>query len=129
VTRDEAIYTYGFLEGETVTHADCYLAAFSDVPCGGRMERAHLIRLQTLRRELRKTWAMLELSEEDMQAMLWSPAVWRPACHVHHGLLDQSKALRIPREAIPVETEVFAVKHGVDWWLSRTYGERKEIAA
>lgn len=53
-----------------------------------------------------------------------APAVWRPACHRHHGMLDQSKTLRISRSAIPVETEAWALEHGLDWWLTEAYGER-----
>lgn len=32
--------------------------------------------------------------------------------------------LRIPREAIPVETEAWAAENGLTYWLDKTYGER-----
>lgn len=105
------LYTYGFLPGETPT---CFLAQFAPgSPCDGRMEHAHLIREQTIRKHVSRS-----------KLILWAPAVWRPACHRHHGLLDQSKTLRIPRSAIPAETEAWALEHGLSWWLAETYGER-----
>jgi hypothetical protein len=105
------LYTYGFLPGETPT---CFLAQFAPgSPCDGRMERAHLIREQTIRKHVSRS-----------KLILWAPAVWRPACHRHHGMLDQSKTLRIPRWGIPVETEQWADENGLTWWLDREYGGR-----
>jgi hypothetical protein len=106
----ETLYTFGCLPAEM---PECWLAQFMpSVSCDGRMERAHLIREQTIRREVSRS-----------KLILWAPAVWRPACHRHHGELDQTKALRIPRGAIPVETEQWAAGHGLAWWLDREYGE------
>lgn len=106
----ETLYTFGCLPEEIPA---CFLAQFTGTTCAGRMERAHLIREQTIRREVSRS-----------KLILWAPAVWRPACHRHHGELDQTKTLRIPRSAIPAETEQWAADHGLDWWLDRTYGER-----
>jgi hypothetical protein len=106
----EVLYTFGGLPVEIPA---CFLAQFTGTPCGGRMERAHLIREQTIRREVSRS-----------KLVLWAPAVWRPACHVHHGELDQSKKLRLPRSAIPAETEAWAAEHGLAYWLDREYGER-----
>lgn len=39
-------------------------------------------------------------------------------------MLDQTKSLRIPRSAIPAETEQWAAEHGLEWWLTRVYGMR-----
>lgn len=106
-----ALYTYGFLPGE---NPECFLEQFAPATlCDGRMERAHLIREQTIRKHVSRS-----------KLILWAPAVWRPACHRHHGLLDQSKTLRIPRSAIPAETEAWADDNGLTWWLDREYGER-----
>ena len=106
----ETLYTFGGLPVEIPA---CFLAQFTGTPCGGRMERAHLIREQTIRREVSRS-----------KLILWAPAVWRPACHVHHGELDQSKKLRLPRSAIPAETELWAATNGLTYWLDKTYGER-----
>lgn len=60
----------------------------------------------------------------------WDERAWRWACGGpmgnagHHGMLDTARTLRIPRHAIPAETEEFAVEHGLGWWLDREYGER-----
>jgi hypothetical protein len=121
----DAIYTYAMdLEGQTVGHGDCFLAAFSDRPCAGRMQKAHLIRQQTIRRELR--WRN---DGEDVAATLWDERVWRAACYRHHTMLDQARTLRIPRSAIPAETEAYAGEFGLGWWLDRTYGLREDVAA
>lgn len=115
----EAHYTFA-LDGYAMTHCDCWLAAFSDVPCDGRMEKAHLVRQQTIKREIR--------GAEDPKAILWDSRVLRPGCYRHHTMLDQAKTLRIPREAIPVETEQYAAELGLTWWLDRTY-LRTDVAA
>jgi hypothetical protein len=107
----ETLYTFGHLPEEIPA---CWLAQFAPgVSCEGRMQKAHLIRGQTIRREVSRS-----------KLVLWAPAVWRPACYRHHTMLDQSKTLQIPRSAIPVETELWAAEHGLEWWLAETYGER-----
>jgi hypothetical protein len=40
----------------------------------------------------------------------------------HHGMLDYSRTLRIPRAAIPNCTEDLAHELGLVWWLDREYG-------
>lgn len=114
------LYTYGFLPGEAPT---CWLAQFApDVPCDGRMEKAHLIRAQVIRRELIRHHERAPLRKPERDALLWAPGVWRPACHLHHGMLDQAKTLRIPRSALPAETEAWAAEHGLEWWLDHEFG-------
>jgi hypothetical protein len=111
----EALYTYACLPAEIPA---CWLAQFApDTPCDGRMQKAHLIRAQVIRREVSRD-----------RAVVWCEAVWRPACYRHHTLLDQSRTLTIPRAAIPAETERWAAEHGLDWWLDREYGEREAVA-
>src|SRR5215207_1035996 len=100
---------------------DCYLARFSDRPCAGRLIKAHLIPRQLLRRELGASF--------EAHGDTW---VW--ACggimgnSGHHGMLDQSRTLRIPRIALPFYVEDFAAKHGLGWWLDREYGPREAAA-
>jgi hypothetical protein len=40
----------------------------------------------------------------------------------HHGQLDHSRTLRVPREKLPPGLEDFAAEHGLTWWLDREYG-------
>lgn len=83
--------------------------------CSGRLVRAHLIKQQTIRREA-------------PNADLWDPRCWVPVCGGpmgnggHHGMLDHSRTLRIPREALPSSLEEFAAEHGLLWALDREYG-------
>lgn len=93
----------------------CWLAQFSDKPCDGKLRKCHLIKQQTIVREIGERYA-------------WDPAVWVWGCGGpmgpggHHGMLDYSRTLRIPRAALPEALEAFAFKHGLDWWLDREYG-------
>lgn len=41
----------------------------------------------------------------------------------HHGKLDWSKTLRVPRHLLPEGLEAFCAELGLSWWLDRTYGE------
>lgn len=105
----EAQYVFPELPAEV---PECFLAQFApEVPCAGRMEKAHLIRAQTIRREVSRA-----------RLVVWDPRVWRPACFRHHVMLDQTKTLVVPRSAIPAETEQWARENGLAWWLERTYG-------
>jgi uncharacterized protein (DUF2236 family) len=102
----------------------CFLAQFSDRPCDGVLRKVHLIPQRVITRELRPPNA------KEMLALVWDERVWRWACGGpmgnagHHGMLDWARTLRIPRHAIPAETEQFAAEHGLEWWLTREYGER-----
>jgi hypothetical protein len=90
----------------------CFLAAFAPegyVACDGRTDRVHLIPQQLLRRE----------GHFDE---IWNEALWVPGCRKHHGLMDVSRRLRIPRCAIPLRTSIWAERHGLDWYLDREYG-------
>jgi hypothetical protein len=88
-------------------------------PCDGRLVRAHLIPKQLLKRE--------HLSQ-------WDPRVWVPCCGGptgiggHHGMLDHSRTLKIPRGALPIAVEEFARETGLTWWLDREYGPLEQAA-
>lgn len=129
--RDEAIYEYACIDLDP-TPATCWLAQFTDTPCDGRLEKAHIIRQQTIRREVwnKRPELRKELGGLNGAGLLiWDERAWRPACHKHHTELDQARTLRIPRSAIPVETEAFAEQYGLGWWLDRTYPREGEAAA
>jgi hypothetical protein len=88
-------------------------------PCDGDPVHAHLIKKQVLLREL---------PAEHSAAAYEDPRIVVVACGGpmgnggHHGMLDQSKHLRIPRGRLPLELEEFAREHGLTWWLDREYG-------
>lgn len=87
--------------------------------CEGRLIRAHIIPQRVLKQHL---------PSHEIPNLLWSPAVWVWACGGsmgnagHHGALDSSRALRLPRAAIPARTEVFAARWNLTWWLDVEYG-------
>jgi hypothetical protein len=89
-------------------------------PCSGRLVKAHLIPKQLLKRE--------------HVPDVWDPRVTVPMCGGptgvggHHGRLDSSRTLRIPRDALPWVVEAFAAEHGLLWWLEREYGVTEEAA-
>jgi len=100
----------------------CWLATFGVVEngdpmplCDGRLVRCHLIPKRLIRREGGREW--------DSRAWVW-------ACGGivgnggHHGMLDHSRTLRLPRSAIPAGTEQLALELGLIWWLEREYGVR-----
>jgi hypothetical protein len=84
------------------------------------LTKAHLINQQELRRSKR------EFPDLD----IWDTRVWVWACGGltgaagHHAQFDKAKTLRLTRDRIPWETEDFAEEYLLEWWLTRTYGER-----
>lgn len=101
---------------------DCWLAANAVhergpmPPCDGRLREVHLIPKALLKRE------GLEEFARDPRGFVW-------ACGGimgeggHHGMLDTSRKLRIPRSELPAAIETMAAELGLTWWLTRTYGE------
>ena len=93
----------------------CWLAKFRpDVPCDGRLIRAHLIPRQLLKRE-------------GYASLVDDPRTWVPACggptgcSGHHGMLDTARTLRVPFSALPAGLHDLAAELGLSWWLERTY--------
>lgn len=124
---------------------ECWLAQFSDVPCDGPLVRVHLIPRSLLKKEFRNGVYLqrcrpggsgLAVGEEttwrSWQELAIDRAAWVFACggimgnSGHHGMLDVARTLRIPRSAIPEETERFAAMLELEWWLDREYGSRDE---
>lgn len=100
----------------------CWLAANGKLengramtPCDGRLIRAHLIKKQVVAR----CGSLVDL---------WDDRLWVWACGGpmgnggHHGMLDVSKKLRIPRDRLPAAVEAVAAETGLTWWLDREYG-------
>lgn len=93
----------------------CWLAQFSEKPCDGRLRRCHLIPKQVIKREA-------QLSVWDARSWVWGCG-GPTGVGGHHGMLDSSRTLRIPRDRLPAGLEEFAAELGLSWWLDRTYGE------
>lgn len=94
--------------------------------CDGQLVRCHLIPRQLLKRQLKH-----DLS---VAIAIRDPRSWVPGCGEptgiggHHGMLDQSRTLRIPREVLPAGVEEFAAEIGLEWWLDREYGPKEQAA-
>lgn len=92
--------------------AGCFLAAFSDRRCDGRLRRVHLIEKQALVR-----WG------HDP----WDPRSYVLACGGEtglegcHGRFDFGR-FRVPRSALPAEMEELALELGRTYYLDRRYG-------
>jgi len=93
----------------------CWLAQFTPVPCNGKLRKCHLIPRQVIRREVG------DIDVYDERTWVWGCG-GLTGCAGHHGMLDYSRTLRIPREKLPAKVERFAVEHGLGWWLDREYG-------
>jgi len=113
----------------------CWLAQFSDVPCDGRLVKAHLIPAQRIRRELTVDRSIPTVRQDGdrITSIVWDPRVWVPACGGptgiggHHGMFDGRK-LRVPRAALPEGVEAYAAEYGLTWSLDRDYGPLEAAA-
>lgn len=82
--------------------------------CEGRLVRCHLIPKQLIKGET--------------TADQWDERTWVWACggivgnSGHHGMLDTSRRLRVPRDRLPGALEEFAAETELVWWLEREYG-------
>ena len=100
----------------------CYLKLFGVMengdrlpPCEGALVRCHLIAKQTIKRE----------GGKPMDSRSWVWGCGGPMGNAgHHGMLDSSRTLRLPRAAMPEATEALATELGLGWYLDRYYGER-----
>jgi hypothetical protein len=133
--------------------ARCFFASVPGAgPCGGRLVRCHLIPKALLKREfphgavrLDGHWHRLTRAtpaKERVGLQYWrlsqmcsDPRSWVLGCggpmgvSGHHGRLDVSRTLRVPRALLPAAVEEFAAEYGLTWWLTRTYGELERSTA
>lgn len=95
----------------------CWLRPFDlrGRACSGRMDRAHLIERQTLRRE-------------GLGEFIPDRATWVAACRLHHGSFDNFRGVVVPRGAVPEATELFAVRERLLWYLDRRFGRVEDAA-
>jgi len=102
----------------------CWLAQFSDEPCDGELVRVHLIPRQLIRREVRPK-SLIPMVVSDPRSWVWGCGGLMGNCG-HHGMMDHSRTLRVPRDAIPAGTEMLAKELGLVWWLDREYDEGRD---
>jgi hypothetical protein len=106
----------------------CFFAVFGYMvdgspvpPCDGGLVKCHLIPRQVLK-------------ANHLEHHVWNGCVWVWGCGGltgiagHHGMLDHSRTLKLPRSAIPAATETFACQHHLIWYLDREYGWQTEQA-
>jgi hypothetical protein len=105
-----------------VSRRSCYLRAFASSPCSGPLQRAHLIKRQTIRKEVWNRRHELEGVPKTLRVLYADPRSWVWACDRHHRMLDHSRKLKIPRYRLPRELEDFAAQYRLRWWLYREYG-------
>jgi hypothetical protein len=104
----------------------CWLGAFGVMelgdpvpPCDGRLVRCHLISRQTIKKAGGKVW--------DRRAWVWGCG-GPTGLAGHHGMLDNSRTLRLPRGALPAGVEELAYELGLLYWLDREYGPKEAVA-
>lgn len=125
-------------------------------PCEGRLQRAHLVPQQLIKRDMGGPTALScdvcgarpgepcrnlaasgralganrhhEARRGAWKGLLWDARCWVPMCEMHHHALDFKRVLRIPRDALPAAVEEFAAEYGFTNWLEREYGPL-ELAA
>lgn len=92
-------------------HEACWLAQFDTRkrPCQGRLDRAHLIAAQTLRKE-------------GHEALIPDERTWRPACRLHHSSFDGYTGVVVAPAALPEPFLALMREIGLEWAVERRYG-------
>lgn len=112
-----------------LVHADgCW---FVQIPgagsCDGALVRCHLLPKQLLRRRFPHGFQGRSLAQLQADPRSW---VWGCGGTMgdggHHGRLDTSRKLKIPRVMLPAGVEEMAAELALTWWLDREYGELAE---
>lgn len=115
------------------TRAQCFLAGTpvtggtAPTYCWGRLERAHWIKQQVIRREYRTRilaavgGEVRALLRAELAERLADPRGWAPMCHGHHKNADHGN-LRIMRAQVPATAEAWADELGLTHELDRHYG-------
>lgn len=100
-------------------HAHCWLRSFTppakERACEGRMDRAHLVTCQLLRRE-------------GHEVLIPDERTWVPACRLHHTWFD-NYVLSVPPTALPQAFLELMEEIRLDWWVDRRYGAENASSA
>lgn len=78
----------------------CYLRRLGYKTCNGRLDRAHLIPKQRMKKA--------GITDQDV---IWDPRVWRWVCRAHHHALDM-KFIHLTEDQYPPEVGEWADEHG-----------------
>lgn len=79
----------------------------------GGFDGHHVIPKQVLKRSL---------GERMFKVVVFDERVGVPLRRWHHDQWE-ARRLQVPRSMLPPALETFAVEHGLDWWLWRTFGK------
>ena len=116
----------GMAHRPTTQIAICWLGAFGFMDngdpvakCDGRLVRCHLIPKQKIAKAGGRVW--------DRRSWVWGCG-GPTGVGGHHGQLDSSRTLHIPRACLPAGLEELAMELGLLWWLDQTYGVRSQHA-
>jgi len=90
----------------------CFLAAFSEKPCEGRLRKVHLLPKQRLKRAGLDPW--------DERSWVWACG-GEMGIEGHHGELDGYK-LTIPPDRLPLRLIELAEEHQLLGYLHHRYG-------
>lgn len=122
-------------------------------PCRGGLQRAHLVPRSLMkgtigplgvtcpikhckampREKCRRPSGVVMSKPHEPRVSVWNSIAWDCRswvwmCEAHHHALDFTRALKIPRDALPSAVEEFAAEYGYTAWLEREYGPL-ELAA
>jgi hypothetical protein len=102
----------------------CWFARLPDAgPCDGGLVRCHLISKQLLKREFPHGFEgrALAVLQADPRSWVWGCG-GPTGIGGHHGQLDHSRKLKIPRDLLPIGVEEMVDELGITAWLEREYG-------
>jgi hypothetical protein len=123
--RTDSLKSRGAVPYPVATRTEtCWFASVPNAcPCDGPLVRCHLIPKHVLRQNFPKGFEgrALAVLQADPRSWVWGCG-GSMGLGGHHGQLDTSRKLRIPRELLPDVTEEFAAELGLTPWLDREYG-------
>lgn len=112
----------------TVPVTGCWFAGLPDAgPCDGGLVRCHLIPKQLLKRLFPHGFdgRSLAVLQADPRSWVWGCG-GPTGIGGHHGQLDTSRKLRVPRPLLPSGVEEMATELDLLWWVDREYGVAEE---
>jgi hypothetical protein len=92
----------------------CFFADRDAGPCDGRLIRAHLVKQQVLKREGHGRYC------KDPRSWVWCCG-GPTGCGGHHGHMDRSLKVRIPRADLPTGFLAMMEEIGMSWYVERYY--------